>query len=107
MRGAGGEMRHGAIALAVLFAASVRAQDTAPAEPAPTEPASTETAPAPETVPTVPVAQEPAAEPAPAKDEPTALDAIEVTAQRRTQRLVDVPLAVTAITQDQIEARGI
>lgn len=37
----------------------------------------------------------------------TVLDAIEVTAQRRRERLQDVPVAVTPFTQDQIEARGI
>ena len=54
---------------------------------------------------TIPVAAP--AEPAPAVDERVSLDTIEVTAQRRRQRLVDVPLAVTAITQDQVDARRI
>jgi iron complex outermembrane recepter protein len=53
----------------------------------------------------IPVADEPAEAPPPA--EPTTLDALEVTAQRRVQRLMDVPVAVTKLTQDQIEARGI
>jgi len=53
---------------------------------------------------TVPVPEQAEAPPA---EEAATLDTIEVTAQRRRQRLVDVPLAVTAITQDQVEARGI
>jgi iron complex outermembrane receptor protein len=41
------------------------------------------------------------------KSAPTALDTIEVTATRRKERLIDVPVAVTAITEDQVEARRI
>jgi len=48
-----------------------------------------------------------AAEPAPGAASPTVLDSIEVTAQRRRERLVDVPVAVTAMTRDQIEVRRI
>ncbi|WP_091535522.1 TonB-dependent receptor [Fontimonas thermophila] len=39
--------------------------------------------------------------------EPVALDAIEVTAQRRVEKLQDVPVAVTALPESQINARGI
>jgi iron complex outermembrane recepter protein len=54
---------------------------------------------------TVPVnAEAPAREPEP---DAVTLDAVEVTAQRRRQRLVDVPVAVTAMTQDQVDARRI
>lgn len=53
---------------------------------------------------TIPVQEAPAGQ-SPA--EPVTLDTIEVTAQRRVQRLVDVPVAVTALTQDQVAARGI
>ena len=79
------------VAMALAASAAV-AQDEAPA---PDDP---------QTLETFPVAEEPAEQP---PGEPVTLDAIEVTAQRRTQRLVDVPLAVTAITQDQVEGRGI
>ena len=100
-------MRCGALALAVLYAAAVAAQDNPPAEtPAPAPAAEPAEAQPPETVPTVPVAEDAAAAP-PVADEPAQLDSIEVTAQRRKQRLVDVPLAVTALTQDQVEARGL
>lgn len=37
----------------------------------------------------------------------TKFDEIVVTAQRREQKIVDVPVAVTAISSEQIEARGI
>jgi len=72
------------------------AQDPAPPE----ESAAEEPAPAE----SIPVQEQPAEAP-PA--EAVTLDDLEVTAQRRVQRLLDVPVAVTAITQDQIEARGI
>ncbi|MDP9142918.1 MAG: TonB-dependent receptor [Pseudomonadota bacterium] len=50
----------------------------------------------------------PAAAPAEAKEEkPTAIGDIEVTAQRRVERLQDVPIAVTAFPEAQLEARGI
>jgi iron complex outermembrane receptor protein len=69
-------------------------------EPAAASQASTEQA-----VETIPVA---GTEPPPAgAADAVTLDTIEVTAQRRRQRLVDVPVAVTAMTQDQVEARGI
>ena len=44
--------------------------------------------------------------PAPA-DAPVQIEEIIVTAQRREQKLQDVPVAVTALTADQIESRGI
>jgi iron complex outermembrane recepter protein len=77
-------------------------------EPASPEPEATTESPPPADDPavgTVPLAAEP--DPVPPADDSVALDAIEVTAQRRRQRLVDVPVAVTAISQDQVEARGI
>lgn len=46
-----------------------------------------------------------AAEPATAK--PEVLEAVTVTAQRREQKLQDVPVAVTAFNAQQLEARGI
>jgi iron complex outermembrane recepter protein len=76
-----------------LLAASMAAfgQEPPPAEP----PAQDEA---------VPLAEAPAE--APPADTVT-LDKVEVTAQRRVQRLVDVPVAVTALTTGQIQARGI
>ena len=55
------------------------------------------------------------AEPAPKADageqktsaEPVKLDAVEVTALRRKDKLQNVPVAVTAMSQDQVETRGI
>lgn len=35
-----------------------------------------------------------------------ALDEIVVTAQKRTEKLIDVPISITAISADQLEARG-
>jgi iron complex outermembrane recepter protein len=105
-------MRIGALALLAVCATAV-AQETPPAEePAmTTEPAVADAAASPEAAATPPdaaVASVPlAAEAEPLPAEPVTLDDIQVTAQRRRQRLVDVPVAVTAITQDQIEARGI
>ncbi len=92
------------------------AAEPAAAESTPADPTSTsnEAAPdqatdetAPQTVKSIPVvggasAPVPAGEP-----EEDGLDTLVVTAQRRKQRLVDVPIAVTAMTQDEIEARGI
>jgi iron complex outermembrane receptor protein len=48
-------------------------------------------------------------EPAAAEDKSTSvtLEPVEVTAQRRVEKLQDVPVAVTAFTHDQIESRGI
>lgn len=43
----------------------------------------------------------------PATTEASSLEEIVVTAQRREERLVDVPLPVTAITAGEIEARGV
>lgn len=40
-------------------------------------------------------------------EKPAALGDIEVTAQRRVEKLQDVPVAVTAFPQDQLESRGI
>jgi iron complex outermembrane recepter protein len=45
--------------------------------------------------------------PTSAASEPVVLEDMEVTAQRRLQRLQDVPVAVTAFSRDQIESRGI
>ena len=92
-------MRYFALMFALVVLAA-RAQETS----LPPEQPPAEAAPAP--LETIPVAQEKETPP-PAKDDKTTLDTIEVTAQRRKQRLVDVPLAVTAITQDQVQARGI
>lgn len=55
---------------------------------------------------------EPPAAPAPAAAEarsaaPEQIEEVVVTAQRREQKLQDVPVAVTAMTADQIESRGI
>jgi iron complex outermembrane recepter protein len=74
---------------------------------APSDSSSTPTTPENTQVPlqTVPVPQQ--AEAPPQADDSMSLETIEVTAQRRKERLVDVPVAVTAITQDQVEARGI
>ncbi|MES0874665.1 TonB-dependent receptor [Sinimarinibacterium sp. HSW-8] len=51
------------------------------------------------------------AQPTESQDEPakapTQIDDIVVTAQRREEKLQDVPLAVTAFPEDQIQARGI
>ncbi|WP_028008333.1 TonB-dependent receptor [Solimonas flava] len=64
-------------------------------------------APAPYATLPVPAAPEPppAVEPAPAA--PPALEEIVVTAEKRSDRLQRVPLAITAITADQREERGI
>jgi iron complex outermembrane recepter protein len=68
--------------------------------------------PAADTIPVEPVR----AQPEPAADAPAEaprperavqLDAVEVTAQRRTEKLQNVPIAVTAITSDQVAVRGI
>src|SRR5688572_2396685 len=67
--------------------------------------AAKEPAPEGESLETIPVDPQ-QSDPLPAEEAVT-LDSIEVTAQRRVQRLVDVPVAVTALSQDQIEARGI
>jgi iron complex outermembrane receptor protein len=88
---------------AMAFCATAAAQDppaeaTPPAESPPAE------ATAEQPVATVAVPDEPEAVAAPGDN---TFDTIEVTAQRRRERLVDVPVAVTAITQDQIETRGI
>jgi iron complex outermembrane recepter protein len=59
------------------------------------------------------IAVEPIATPAPAAQtiasppRGAALEEIVVTAQRREERLQDVPIAVTAFSRDQVEARGI
>jgi iron complex outermembrane receptor protein len=79
-----------AIALATCATPVLAQEAEPPAEPQPAE--------------SIPVQEPPAEAPPP---DAVALDTIEVTAQRRVQRLVDVPLAVTALTQDQVEARGI
>ena len=81
---------------------SVPAESPPPADAPAAEGAPAESAAPVETVPVEPAEAEPGVTP-----EQVTLDTIEVTAQRRVQRLVDVPVAVTAIGQDQIEARGI
>jgi iron complex outermembrane receptor protein len=55
------------------------------------------------------IAVEPIATPAAADRarSSSALEEIVVTAQRREERLQDVPIAVTAFSQDQVQARGI
>jgi iron complex outermembrane receptor protein len=86
------------MALALLAAGTAAfAQDAPPDEGTPPaeEPAPAEGIPVQEPPPEVP------------PGEAVTLDALEVTAQRRVQKLVDVPVAVTAFGQDQIEARGI
>ncbi len=45
-------------------------------------------------------------EPLPEADQATQLDEIVVTARRRTEVLQDVPIAVTAVSGEQLEARG-
>ena len=87
--------------LACLLVAPALAQEEPPPEQQPAAAGESEPAAPLDTVPVPP------AESAPAPAESTALDTIEVTAQRRVQRLVDVPVAVTALTQDQVEARRI
>ena len=42
-----------------------------------------------------------------AADEATDLDAIVVTATRRSERLEDVPLSVSVLSQDQLDAKGV
>lgn len=42
-----------------------------------------------------------------AASEPAALQEVVVTAQRRTERLVDVPMSVTALTGDQVAKAGV
>ncbi len=75
-------------AAAVAFAGTTAAAQTAPATPIPTSSVSTTTAPA-----NSPVAQ---------ADINSGSDII-VTAQRRAERLQDVPLSITAISGDQIK----
>lgn len=41
-----------------------------------------------------------------AESDDGALDEIVVTAQKRTEKLIDVPISITAISADQLEARG-
>ncbi len=57
------------------------------------------------------LAQQPEPEPQPdaptEKSAPAGLDEIVVTAQRREERLQDVPVAVSAFSLDQLESRGI
>ena len=77
-------------------------QDPAAAPPASAAPAGGEPG-----LETIPVSEGPAEPDTAANPGAVTLDTIEVTAQRRKQRLVDVPVAVTAMTQDQVEARGI
>ncbi|HEU4431567.1 MAG TPA: TonB-dependent receptor plug domain-containing protein, partial [Myxococcota bacterium] len=79
-------LRIGAIALsfALSFAAPAFAQEETPAEPAPEE--------------------------APAAEEPETFAGVEeitITATKRAQNIQDVPIAVTAITAEGLEARGI
>jgi iron complex outermembrane receptor protein len=52
-------------------------------------------------------AAQPEAAAAAQSDEPESANEVLVTAQRRSQRLQDVPIAVTAITAEQSEAQGI
>ncbi|HUR42071.1 MAG TPA: TonB-dependent receptor plug domain-containing protein, partial [Verrucomicrobiae bacterium] len=90
--------------LIAVLALPAYAQEPAPEAP-PADEAPAEPAPAVQAPNTI-VVSEPA-DPIAPPDDRVALDTLEVTAQRRVQRLVDVPVAVTAITHDQIEARGI
>ena len=82
-------------------------QASPPAEPAPSDQAAggggSSTIPVEEVRP--PEQQESAAQPA--KSDAVVLDTVEVTAQRRKQKLQDVPVAVTAMSRDQVESRGI
>ena len=102
-------MRLTAFALLVSGTVAV-AQEPAPEPEAAPPPDAAAEAPAPaaaepplETIPVPGAAEAPPA----AAEAGVNFDTIEVTAQRRKQRLVDVPVAVTAITQDQVEARDI
>jgi outer membrane receptor protein involved in Fe transport len=73
-----------ALVLALSFAAPAPAQEEAPAEPA--------------------------AEETPAAEEPgtfAGVEEITITATKRAQNIQDVPIAVTAITSEGLEARGI
>ena len=100
------EMRLGAVAAWLLCCGplTLAAQDEA--VPASAEPAAAqaESAQVPEPVASVPLA---AGDPAATAEDRVTLDTIEVNAQRRLQRLVDVPVAVTAIGPDQVESRRI
>ena len=49
----------------------------------------------------------PAMAQAPAGVESLALDEVVVTARKREENLIDVPIAVTAVTAEQIEREGI
>ncbi|HUS24385.1 MAG TPA: TonB-dependent receptor [Candidatus Binatia bacterium] len=82
--------------------------DTA-AEPgaAPSPPAESTQQPAAAAPPAEVVPVQEASPPASSPGEPIRFDTLEVTAQRRRQKLQDVPVAVTAMTQDQVQVRGI
>ena len=94
----------GAVVIWLSCALPLLAQDQDPAAAPPASEAPTGDEPGLETV---PVSEGPTEADAVATPGAVTLDTIEVTAQRRLQRLVDVPVAVTAFTQDQVEARGI
>jgi iron complex outermembrane recepter protein len=96
-------MRWILVATVLVLPAYAQEEPAEPAEPAPAEAEASATGEAP--LETVPVQD--AAKPDEVAEDSVALDAIEVTAQRRKERLVDVPVAVTAITQDQVQARGL
>jgi iron complex outermembrane receptor protein len=81
-----------------LMLALPAAAQTATESPAPSD----EVAPA-----VAPADAEPAPAPSASADAPAQIEEIVVTAQRREERLQDVPVAVTALTADQIESRGI
>ncbi len=79
-------MRRAILSAALLLPIVVQAQEP----PAPT--------------PSVPAAEEKKEEP---KAEAVTLESVEVTATRRREKLQNVPVAVTAMTQDQVESRRI
>jgi iron complex outermembrane receptor protein len=84
-----------AIAVAAVAASPAAAQDTDPRATA--QPASA--------TPAAPVGAAPQAQPAPV-DDLQANDII-VTAQRRSQRLQDVPISITALTSNELSSQGI
>jgi iron complex outermembrane receptor protein len=101
--------RAGLVLLACITSAyAVEPEPTPAPDPAPASAA--QPAEDADTLPTIPVNAPPparAAKATPAETDPVVLDKVEVTAQRRKQKLQDVPVAVTAMARDQLESRGI
>src|SRR5438876_3653507 len=92
-----------AAALAVLWGTALQAADPAPAQPAAAEVAADPQAP------TAAPAQAPTAAPAQpgAAADTQALETVVVTARRREENLQQVPLAVTAVSGEALEQKGI